>query len=118
MKHKKKGLFISFEGPEASGKSTQIKLLSNFLKKNKIPYLITREPGGTEIGEKLRKIILNKKDNISNTEEILLLMSARLNHINNIRYIIFFILLFFYKRNPNNHRTIFTIIPSIIGNHF
>ena len=84
MKYKKKGLFISFEGPEASGKSTQIKLLSNFLKKNKIPYLITREPGGTEIGEKLRKIILNKKDNISNTEEILLLMSARLNHINNI----------------------------------
>ena len=84
MNYKKKGLFISFEGPEASGKSTQIKLLSKFLKKNKISYLITREPGGTKIGEKLRKIILSKKDNISNTEEILLLMSARLNHINNV----------------------------------
>ena len=79
-----KNLFISFEGPEASGKSSQIKLLSKYLKKNKIPHIITREPGGTKIGEKLRKIILDKKQNISPSEEILLLMSARLNHINNI----------------------------------
>ena len=80
----KKNLFISFEGPEASGKSSQIKLLSSFLKKNKIPHLITREPGGTIVGEKLRKIILDKKEAITPTEEILLLMSSRLNHINNI----------------------------------
>jgi dTMP kinase len=80
----KKNLFISFEGPEASGKSSQIKLLSSFLKKNKIPYLITREPGGTIVGEKLRKIILDKNEPITPTEEILLLMSSRLNHINNI----------------------------------
>ena len=79
-----KNLFISFEGPEASGKSSQIKLLAKYLKKNKIPYIVTREPGGTKIGEKLRKIILDKKENISPSEEILLLMSARLNHINNI----------------------------------
>ena len=79
-----KNLFISFEGPEASGKSSQIKLLSKYLKKNKIPHIITREPGGTKIGEKLRKIILDKKENITPSEEILLLMSARLNHINNI----------------------------------
>ena len=80
----KKNLFISFEGPEASGKSSQIKLLSSFFKKNKIPHLITREPGGTTVGEKLRKIILDKKEIITPTEEILLLMSSRLNHINNI----------------------------------
>ena len=80
----KKNLFISFEGPEASGKSSQIKLLSSFFKKNKIPHLITREPGGTTVGEKLRKIILDKKETITPTEEILLLMSSRLNHINNI----------------------------------
>jgi dTMP kinase len=80
----KKNLFISFEGPEASGKSSQIKLLSSFFKKNKVPHLITREPGGTIIGEKLRKIILDKNEPITPTEEILLLMSARLNHINNI----------------------------------
>jgi len=80
----KKNLFISFEGPEASGKSSQIKLLSSFFKKNKVPHLMTREPGGTVIGEKLRKIILDKNEPITPTEEILLLMSARLNHINNI----------------------------------
>ena len=79
-----KNLFISFEGPEASGKSSQIKLLSIYLKKNKIPHIVTREPGGTKIGEKLRKIILDKKENITPSEEILLLMSARLNHINNV----------------------------------
>ena len=79
-----KNLFVSFEGPEASGKSSQIKLLGKYLKKNKIPHIITREPGGTKIGEKLRKIILDKKENITPSEEILLLMSARLNHINNV----------------------------------
>ena len=78
-------LFISFVGPEASGKSSQIKLLSFFLKKNNIPHLITREPGGTLVGEKLRKIILDKKETITPTEEILLLMSSSLNHINNIK---------------------------------
>ena len=83
MKFSKK-LFISFEGPEASGKSTQLKLLSLYLKKNKIPHLITREPGGTKNAEILRKIILNKNEPISSTEEILLLMAARLNHINKI----------------------------------
>ena len=81
---KNRNLFVSFEGPEASGKSSQIKLLGKYLKKNKIPHIITREPGGTKIGEKLRKIILDKKENITPSEEILLLMSARLNHINNV----------------------------------
>ena len=80
----KKNFFISFEGPEASGKTSQIKLLSLFLKKYKIPHLITREPGGTINAEKLRKIILDKKESISLTEEILLLMAARLNHIDKI----------------------------------
>ena len=79
-----KPLFVSFEGPEASGKSSQIILLKNFLIKNKIPYIVTREPGGTIISEKLRNIILQKKNNITNLEEILLLMAARLNHINQI----------------------------------
>jgi dTMP kinase len=82
----KKNLFISFEGPEASGKSSQIKLLSKYLQKNKIPYLITREPGGSLIAEKLRKIILDKNEQITNDEEILLFMAARLNHLNNIIY--------------------------------
>ena len=84
MNYKNKGLFLSFEGPEATGKTTQLKLLEKFFKKNKIQYLITREPGGTKIAEKLRKIILDKKEKITPIEEILLLMSSRYNHINNI----------------------------------
>ena len=80
----KKGLFITFEGPEASGKSSQIILLKKYLNKNRIPFIITREPGGTKIAEILRKIILSNKSNITNTEEVLLLMAARYNHINNV----------------------------------
>ena len=76
------GLFITFEGPEASGKSSQINLLKKYLKNNRIPFVVTREPGGTIIAERLRKIILYKKNKISYLEEILMLMAARLNHIN------------------------------------
>ena len=79
-----KGLFISFEGPEASGKSSQILLLSKYFKKNKIPFIISREPGGTDIAEKLRKLILDNKSKINNLEELLLLMAARSNHINEV----------------------------------
>ena len=79
-----KGLFISFEGPEASGKSSQILLLSKYLKKNKIPFIVSREPGGTNFAEKLRKLILDNKSKINNLEELLLLMAARSNHINEV----------------------------------
>ena len=80
----KKGIFISFEGPEASGKSSQLKALKKFFIKQKISYTITREPGGTLVSEKLRNIILNNKYKISHIEELLLLMAARLNHINTV----------------------------------
>tara|TARA_Y100000590_G_scaffold49579_1_gene52405 strand:- start:85 stop:708 length:624 start_codon:yes stop_codon:yes gene_type:complete len=78
------GIFISFECPEASGKSTQIKLLKKYFIKNRLKFVVTREPGGTQISEKLRKIILDNKIKITNKEEILLLMASRLNHINEI----------------------------------
>ena len=81
---KKKGLFLTFEGPEASGKSSQILLLEKYLKKNKISFITTREPGGTKIAESLRNIILKVKSDINIEEEILMLMAARSNHINNI----------------------------------
>ena len=68
MKYKR-NLFISFEGPEASGKSSQLRLLSKYFHLNNIPHLVTREPGGTTNAEKLRKIILNKKESITPTEE-------------------------------------------------
>ena len=81
---KRKGSFITFEGPEASGKSSQIILLKEYLKKKNIPFIITREPGGTIISESIRNIILNKKNKISDLEEILMLMAARSNHIEEV----------------------------------
>ena len=56
--NKKKGLFISFEGPEASGKSSQILLLQKYLTTKKISFITTREPGGTKLAESLRTLIL------------------------------------------------------------
>ena len=82
--NKQKGFFLTFEGPEASGKSSQILLLKKYLKKNKIPFIITREPGGTKLAEALRNLILKVKSNININEEILMLMAARSHHINNI----------------------------------
>ena len=81
---KKNGFFLTFEGPEASGKSSQILLLEKYLIKNRISFITTREPGGTKIAELLRKLILQLKSNISIEEEILMIMAARSNHINNV----------------------------------
>ena len=82
--NKRKGFFLTFEGPEASGKSSQIKLLEKYLKKNKIPFIITREPGGTKLAESLRSLILKVKSNININEELLMIMAARSHHINNV----------------------------------
>ena len=82
--NKRKGFFLTFEGPEASGKSSQILLLKKYLKKNNISFINTREPGGTKIAESLRKLILKVKSDINIEEEILMLMAARSHHINNV----------------------------------
>lgn len=71
-------LFITFEGVEGAGKSTQIKILSNYLKKKNISYITLREPGGTPLGEKIRKILLkDKKLKIDSITETLLMMVSR-----------------------------------------
>ncbi|MGI5823736.1 MAG: dTMP kinase [Dethiobacteria bacterium] len=53
------GLFISFEGPDGAGKTTQARLLKDRLEACGLPVLLTREPGGTPIGEELRRLLLN-----------------------------------------------------------
>ena len=73
-----RGKFITIEGPEGSGKSTHSRLLCLYLKRNGYKVLHTREPGGTEIGEAIRRILLDKKNkDISDACELFLFLAAR-----------------------------------------
>ncbi len=73
-----KGIFITMEGPDGSGKSTQIEMLKEFLGKKGYDTVITREPGGTRISENIRGIILNKEfTEMSDMTELLLYTAAR-----------------------------------------
>ena len=87
--HKKKSLFITFEGIEGSGKSYQSHKLQKNLIKRKIPVILTREPGGTVIAEKIRKIILDdyfykdSKEKFDKYTDTLLYHAARNEHVKN-----------------------------------
>lgn len=72
-----KGKFITFEGSEGCGKSTQSKLLYQYLKRKGFSVVYLREPGGTEISERLRNILLDPKNHITPVCETLLYMAAR-----------------------------------------
>jgi len=80
-----KGLFVTFEGIDGAGKSSQIAKLKKNFKKHKInKVLFTREPGGTLFGNKIRKLLVNnnnKNEKLSNQAELLLLLAARNEHI-------------------------------------
>lgn len=77
------GKFITFEGGEGSGKSTQTKLLSQFLKDNNISHLITREPGGTKAAESIRNLLVTGDiDRWQPEVESYLLSGARWDHWN------------------------------------
>lgn len=76
----KRGLFITFEGGEGAGKSTQAKLLSARLEGAGIPTLVTREPGGTPLGEDIRGLILKDRPQDPVTE-LLLFAAARAEHM-------------------------------------
>ena len=84
-----KGNLITFEGIEGSGKSTQLNDVYKFLKKRKIKCIKTREPGGTRLAEKIRKLIIKDlKNNEDNLTELLLLFAARSNHFLKIKKLI------------------------------
>ena len=73
-----KGIFITFEGIDGCGKSTQSELLKNYLESNGKDFLFVREPGGTEIGERIREILLDKKNTqMTARTELLLFEAAR-----------------------------------------
>lgn len=79
-----KGKFITFEGCEGSGKSTQIRLLCEYLDKTGQKYIVTREPGGTSVAEKIREIILDGRNSICDECEALLYAAARVQHIKEV----------------------------------
>jgi len=87
--HKKKSIFVTFEGIEGSGKSYQSKKLYKSIKKRGIPVLLTREPGGTPGAEKIRRIILEDYFNLyskikfNKYTDTLLYLAARNEHIKN-----------------------------------
>ncbi|MBQ2275138.1 MAG: dTMP kinase [Lachnospiraceae bacterium] len=72
------GIFITMEGPDGSGKSTQIELLKDYLSEKGYDIIVTREPGGTQISEKIRQIILDKEnEKMSDMTELMLYVAAR-----------------------------------------
>ncbi len=79
-----KGKFITFEGGEGSGKSTQLKLLGDFLHQRKINNILSKEPGGTEIGQELRRLLVTgDKDKFDAVAECLLYYADRRIHLTN-----------------------------------
>jgi dTMP kinase len=80
-----KGAFITFEGPEKSGKSTQARLLSRYLVNRGYKTIFVREPGSTKLGEKIRELLLDKKNTeMSTLTEMLLYMAARAQIIDEV----------------------------------
>jgi len=80
-----RGKFITFEGLDGCGKSTQIEKLADALRAQKLPVVVTREPGGTPIGEKIRKLLLDgKTTGLSPFAELALMFAARAQHIKEV----------------------------------
>jgi dTMP kinase len=78
----KKGLFITFEGLEGCGKTTQAKMLYNYLIKEGFSPVYTKEPGGTKIGQKIREILLDQKNyNMDYLAEMLLFLASRAENV-------------------------------------
>ena len=87
QKMERKALFITFEGPEGAGKSTQIKLLEEYLKSRGRKVVVTREPGGTPLAENFRNIVKHYQgaEPLYPATELLLFEAARAQHV---RYVI------------------------------
>ncbi len=80
-----KGSFITLEGPEGCGKSTQLDLLAKHLDDDGYPVLTTKEPGGTEIGKQLREVLLSyKTKNLCPSAELFLMLADRAQHVREV----------------------------------
>ncbi|MDL2220756.1 dTMP kinase [Eubacteriales bacterium OttesenSCG-928-N14] len=79
-----RGLFISMEGPDKAGKSTQTKLLYEYLQAKGVDALLTREPGSTPVGEKIRNVILSTDNDMGDVCEAMLYAAARAEHVRTV----------------------------------
>jgi len=81
----KRGKFLTIEGQDGAGKSTNIAIMQAHLEESGIEFVQTREPGGTAFGEKVRELILNSGDDLmGNKSELLLMFAARAQHIETV----------------------------------
>lgn len=80
----KKGKLITFEGIDGSGKTTQIKVLSDFLREKQIAHVCTREPGGTPAGDRIRDLLISSRHNLCREAELLLIEASRVQLIKEI----------------------------------
>lgn len=80
----KRGRFITFEGIDGAGKSTHLGWAEKFLRDRRIPLVVTREPGGTPLGEKLRALLLECSRPVAPETETLLMFAARRQHLEEI----------------------------------
>lgn len=78
------GTFITFEGIDGSGKSTQLRLLANFLRGQKCEVLTTREPGGTPVGLRLRAALLDAQEEVDPMTELLVFAADRAQHVRRV----------------------------------
>ena len=78
------GTFITFEGIDGSGKSTQLRLLANYLKEVGCEVLLTREPGGTPVGVRLRGALLDAHEEVDPLTELLVFAADRAQHVRRV----------------------------------
>jgi len=78
------GTFITFEGIDGSGKSTQLRMLANFLKQKGCAVLLTREPGGTSVGNRLRAALLDAQEEVDPLTELLVFAADRAQHVRRV----------------------------------
>lgn len=76
--------FITFEGIDGAGKTTQLQVIHDWFTRRKLPVYFTREPGGTVLGEQLRALLLSPQSKISLNTETLLMFAARQQHLDEI----------------------------------
>lgn len=76
-----RGVFITLEGGEGAGKSTQIAAVEQWVRDTGHALIVTREPGGTELGERIRQVLLDARGTMTSETETLLMFAARAEHV-------------------------------------